>query len=204
MSHAVAVAILVAMTALSTFATELTQRSPCDVRDFNELLEREDVQAELRMTREQRADIRSSRDAIHDLQSQLRFDQPVLTTAQAAKVQEKIDTKKLTAAIKHLTEKQLLRLDQLRIQYQVLRRGLPSAMRESVDLTQEQQELLREKEVALGNELREMMWKFYRKSQQELMQVLTIEQRVIWRNMVKKEFRFDSVYAGLALLGGLL
>lgn len=190
-SVTVVAAMFVAAAAVEGWGVELDRWSTGDVRDLNALLRRTDVRVELGMTRDQVEMMRNVSSVTDELEAQFRIEAPSLTRAELAQFQQKIGVKRLTASRDYLTDEQWKRLEQLKIQYHVLRDGLPVVLNQTIELTEEQQGLLRDKEDALGDELRALMWSFYQRSQQAFTQFLTSSQRAQWRQMIQREFRFD-------------
>lgn len=91
------------------------------------------------------------------------------------------------------------RLDELCCQYQALDDRIDTFDR-SVHLTDEQHSRLRAKEQDFRRELIAKLWDFHRRSQSEILDHLTPEQRLAWQKATGEEFKFETSSPGLALL----
>ncbi len=101
-----------------------------------------------------------------------------------------------------LDPSQLARLEELRWQYKALDE-FGATLRSVVNLSEDQNKLIAEKEAELGSELQDLMWALHRKSQRELEEVMTPEQRAHWKSKVGENFRFDTVWLRLTALRAL-
>ena len=185
-------------------AKELEARSPSDVSALYELLFRPDVGAELQITRSQGAAMRSSRSVTDDLEAELDQKGRGLSRREIARFHHRIHAAKVAAAVNCLDPPQADRLEQLLMQYQLLKGDLARLLSRTVGLRDEQQKQVREKEAELGEEFREFMWNGCRRTQRELASLMTAEQRTKWRKAVGEEFEFRSVFSGLSPLMGLI
>ena len=115
---------------------------------------------------------------------------------------DEVYRQRATALKTVLTPNQLQRLDELSWQFE-LRGNFGKTLRGAVSLDDEQQNLIAKRETELANELQQELQAFYRKSQRDLQELLTPEQRDKWKELVGVPFEFQSYWSGLTPLGVL-
>jgi hypothetical protein len=168
------------------------------------LLARRDVLRELQFSREQTLAMLES---VQAMRTQ-RADPPLKKITPDSSPEEierhdfELRRRSLEAKKAVLTRDQLARLVELQWQYESIG-TLTETLARALSLTEEQAKSCHAKEVQLGVELRESMLVFHRRSQVELHDILTPEQREEWKKLTGEEFEFDPSSTGLKPLGVL-
>lgn len=172
-----------------------------DVKDLLILLKRDDVQTELGMTS---AQAQAGRETERRRKMRKEHNRlfPTLTLAERERGLHRILLDEYTSINESLSPDQQQRLQELLVQYQALSHGTPELLESVVDLTAEQKAEIKKREAAQREQLSEMMWTFHRHSQRELSQLMTPEQRGVWRKTVGEQFEFEEA-RGLSILGTL-
>ena len=183
------------------------ERSSPELRDLSSLLRREEVLRELKITEDQRVAIRDSRGVTDDLQAERKRRGPSLSQQEFKAFDHRIQVAKINAIVQCLSPAQIVRLEQLLIQYQSLWNGpsqsLDRTLEKSLPLSDDQKTRIRDLETDLGNELRVLMWVGCRDIQRELVTLLSLRQRTTWSERIGEDFEFRSARTGLKPLAGL-
>lgn len=176
--------------------------SASEVNDFNQLLQRRDVQVELGVTTAQLLN-RDFHARMIALSRQFEQRMSELSKAEIQAFTQQRQVEKLSEALKALSPEQQKRLQQIHRQYQGLTRGPFVALDRSLELTDPQKTLLKNIQSAFEADLRKALWDFYRQSQIDLQQELTPEQREVWNLAVGQPFDFEQSYPEQSLIGVL-
>jgi hypothetical protein len=201
MNAAVKVVAVFLVATVGFAETEIDQEA---VKIESSLLSRRDVVRELQLTHTQLLAMAESVEARRTQEDDALLKRITPDTPPEEIEQQTLEVQRgrLKTRKEAMTAKQLERLGQLRWQYES-KGSLVQAIDRALSLTEEQAENCQDEESQLGAELHELMLEFHRRSQVELHQILTPEQRREWKKMTGEEFEFESQWTGLKPLSVL-
>lgn len=177
-----------------------------DLRDDSTLLRRSDVRKEIELIDDQTEAFERAKMAMRErleefrqtLRSKTLEEKSVANKAHLVEMMRSQQATRQEVLLPH----QLRRLAQLRWQYRAIDDPVKS-IHQAFDVTDDQEQRLIEIEVEMRAKWLKEMWAFYRKSQQEILQVLTPQQRAAWEKKAGDEFQFESSLRGLRVLNRL-
>lgn len=139
---------------------------------------------------------------VNDLESELKRIPPQEFVERAQEFRSQMNRDYEAKRQEVLLPFQLRRLDEVTWQYRSLNDPV-AAFELAVNLTDEQETRMREREAELGEELLETMQNFKKRAEREILEILTPEQRKEWIKKVGTEFEFEPSQRGLSALNRL-
>lgn len=174
-----------------------------DLREDADLVNRLDVQKELEFVDDQVRAFKQNNAALtkafRDKEKQQASLPPAARAQAALQWLDDVLEEKRRLRQEVLLPHQLTRLTELRWQHRAVNDPI-KAFAGAVELTSSQKAKMRTKERELREELLKKMRNFHLRSQREILDVLTPEQRIQWQKAVGKEFKFQPSRPGLQIL----
>lgn len=192
--------------------TTVVSPLPAEITDVSGLMDaaglayRRDVQKELEMIDEQVAAMKRGNKEVSEPLKLLTLEFATASPEEVIEIRKNILTlqrelleKKASARQEVLLPHQQVRFEQLLWQYRSLNEPLKTFQR-AFSLTEQQEEKMSSKVGELRHGLLEEMSTFHNRSQREIVELLTPEQRVEWHAKTGKAFKFRSSSKGLDAL----